>query len=62
MTQATTTTQTDRPAEFQAALDAYILGYRRYYRTLRRPARPVKISVSSFLRIARSWVPALGQS
>lgn len=58
MTKPTATTQkpsSDRPAEFQAALDAYILGYRRYHQNLRRLASPTTASISRLFRSARSW-------
>ena len=48
----------NRPAEFQEALDAYILGYRRYQQNLRRLATPSKASISGLVRSMRSWALA----
>jgi hypothetical protein len=66
MTKATTTMQkhmSDRPAEFKAAQDAYILGYRRHHSSLRQStkARATRVSIFRFIQAARSWVLVLGQ-
>ncbi len=61
MTTPTATTQkssSDRTAEFPAALDAYILSYRRYHQNFRRLATPTKASILTLVRSARSWVLA----
>lgn len=64
MTKAKATTQMSspdrRPAEFQAALDAYLLGYRRYHQNRRRLATPTKAAISRLVRSARSWALASG--
>ena len=65
MTKATATTEkpvSDRAAEFQAALDAYILGYRRHHQNLRHLATATRVSISRPVRGARAWVLTFGQS
>jgi hypothetical protein len=60
MKKAKETTQkpaSDRTVEFQAALDAYILGYRRYHQNQRRPATATRVSIVRLLRGPRAWAP-----
>jgi hypothetical protein len=55
---ATTQKSSDRPAEFQVALDAYIRGYRRHHRNLPRPGTLTMASILRLIHSGRSWVLA----